>query len=109
MVNSRQKGKRGEREAAALLRSHGFEEARRSVQYSGREGTADLAGTLGYHVEVKNTGRCALPAWLEQVDRDRGQKPFLILWKQPGGRWLAIGDAKDVLPALSKKANDGNC
>lgn len=106
MVNSREKGKRGEREAVRLLRDTGFPDAERSVQYRGRAGTAaDVIGAGPWHVEVKNTAKAALPAWLEQVDRDRGDRPFLILWKQPGKRWLVIADAADVLPYLPKKDN----
>ena len=54
-VNSRQKGKRGEREAANFLRSIGFEDARRTQQYNG-EGLGDVIceeSLPRVHIEVK--------------------------------------------------------
>ena len=55
-TNSRQKGKRGEREAAAYLRELGFEDARRTQQYCGTEGNSDVVcpdSLPGLHIEVK--------------------------------------------------------
>ena len=51
-MNSNQKGKRGERELANLLREHGFEEARRGQQYNGIEGQ-DVVGIPRLHIECK--------------------------------------------------------
>ena len=42
---SRDKGKRGEREVALILREHGFE-ARRGQQYCGANGDADVVLSL---------------------------------------------------------------
>ena len=51
-VNSREKGKRGEREFAKLCRQYGYD-ARRSQQYAGGVDSADVVGLPGIHVEVK--------------------------------------------------------
>ena len=51
-VNSREKGKRGEREFAKLCRQYGYD-ARRSQQYAGGVDSADVVGLPGMHVEVK--------------------------------------------------------
>ena len=48
---NRNKGKKGEREFAQLLRDYGYP-ARRGAQYSGKTGQADVEGFPGYHVEV---------------------------------------------------------
>lgn len=52
----REKGKRGERELAGILRKYGFD-SRRGQQYSGANGDADVAGLPGIHVEVKRVER----------------------------------------------------
>ena len=51
-VNSREKGKRGEREFAKLCRQYGYD-ARRSQQYAGGVDSADVIGLPGVHIEVK--------------------------------------------------------
>lgn len=51
-MNSREKGKRGERELAGELRRHGYD-ARRGQQYCGANGDADVVGLPGLHIECK--------------------------------------------------------
>lgn len=69
--SSRAKGKRGELEVAHQFQSAGFPEARRAQQYSGiAEGTADVIGVPGLHVEVKRVERLNLAAAYEQSARD---------------------------------------
>ncbi len=54
----REKGKRGEREFAALAREHGFSAAR-GVQYSGRNNSPDVVidELPGLWPEIKRTER----------------------------------------------------
>ena len=59
MVDSRNKGKVGERELAKKLREYGFE-ARRGQQYCGADGSADVVGLEGVHIECKRTERLSL-------------------------------------------------
>ena len=69
---SRNKGKRGEREVADLLRSQGID-ARRSQQFCGLEQTADLTTSLdGVHCEVKRYARIGAVRFMEQAKRDAG-------------------------------------
>lgn len=89
-INSRQKGKRGEREAAAFLRSIGFETARRTMQYNG-EGVSDvMIETLpDLHIEVKfgyPITRFDLCTSLHeaaciQAEGDADGKVWVVLWK----------------------------
>ena len=51
-MNSRDKGARGEREAASLLREYGYD-ARRGQQFSGANGDADVVGLPDIHLEIK--------------------------------------------------------
>lgn len=50
-MNSRDKGKRGERELAAILKEYGYNEARRGQQYCGADGSADVIGLPGIERE----------------------------------------------------------
>lgn len=52
-MNSNQKGKKGERELAAILKSYGYEDSRRGQQYCGSNGDADVVGLPGIHIECK--------------------------------------------------------
>lgn len=57
-MNSRQKGKRGELAFSKLCREHGYD-TRRGQQYNGADGSADVIGLDGVHIEVK---------WVERLD-----------------------------------------
>lgn len=105
-LNSREKGKRGEREAAALLREAGFPKARRAQQYCGAAGTADVLVDAPFHVEVKNTARASLPEWIKQAYSDSGGKPWIILWKRSRDGWYVIAPADYILCSLAKVMKD---
>ena len=66
---SRDKGARGERELANILKSYGYE-ARRGQQFCGLNGDADVVGLPGVHIEVKRTERFKLYDAMEQAERD---------------------------------------
>lgn len=70
MINSKQKGKKGELELANLLKEYGFEKARRSQQYAGINGDADVVGLPGIHVECKRVERLNVSKALQQAQRD---------------------------------------
>lgn len=59
MTNSRQKGARGERELARILREYGYD-CRRGQQYCGANGDADVVGLEGIHIECKRVERLNL-------------------------------------------------
>ena len=98
---SRNKGKRGEREAAELLRAHGFQ-ARRGQQFSGSPDSPDIAHDIeGVFIEVKRTERLNVYAALEQAKQDRraGDIPC-VFHRQNGREWVAILPADDLLTIL---------
>ena len=68
-MNSRDKGKRGELEAARILREHGYE-ARRSQQYAGINNDADVVGLPDIHIEVKRVEKLNVDEALQQSIRD---------------------------------------
>ena len=73
-INSKQKGARYERELAKAFREYGFEEARRGVQYSGKQGEADDVVGLPYiHIEAKHVERLNLYEAIKQAERDANE------------------------------------
>lgn len=97
---SRDKGKRGERECAALLKSHGFD-ARRGQQFNGSDGSADVVGLPGFHVEVKRTEALRIYEAMGQAEDDArdGETP-LVLHRRNRKEWLAILKADDFLEMI---------
>jgi hypothetical protein len=70
-MNSRAKGARIEREAAKALEASLNVDARRSVQFCGRGGDADLQTTLeGVHFEVKGRAKHSVLRFYEQAEED---------------------------------------
>ena len=73
-INSKQKGARYERELAKAFREYGFEEARRGVQYSGKQGEADdVVGLPFIHIEAKHVERLNLYEAIKQAERDANE------------------------------------
>ena len=90
-MNSRQKGARGERELANVLKSYGYEDSRRGQQYCGSNGDADVVGLSGIHIECKRVEKLNLEKAMEQAEHDRKEqaavfhrkdrKPWLVTMK----------------------------
>lgn len=87
-INSRQKGARGERSFAKLLREHGYE-AERGVQYQGSPDSPDVVGLKGIHIEVKFTDKLRLYSAMAQSKRDAGKDEMpIVAHKRSRGEWL---------------------
>ncbi len=101
---SRDKGKRGEREIAALFRAHGFQ-AKRGQQFRGGPDSPDIIhDILGLHVEVKFREQVSVFAALEQVSRDAGYDGgspavFMRKLRKP---WIVVMDADDFLDLMEE-------
>ena len=97
---SRDKGKRGEREVAELLRDHGIP-ARRGVQYAGGPDAPDVVGFDGVHIEVKRAETLRLYPALEQALADRRPGDIATVWHRPSGRpWAVIMLAADFIALM---------
>ncbi len=96
-MNSNQKGKRGEREAAAFLREHGFAAAKRGQQFHGGPESADVDGVPDWHLEIKRTERLQLRDAVAQAAGDAGGKRWAVLHRWNNGKWLAVLLAEDWL------------
>ena len=88
-MNSRRKGKVGEREFAALLREHGFD-ARRGQQFSGSPDSPDVVSdALAWlHVEVKRVQNLNLTDACIQAEGDAGGKPWIVAHRRNHAPWL---------------------
>lgn len=91
---SRDKGKRGERDAAALLRELTGQDVRRRVRQ--HDGDADLVGLAGWSIEVKSyatTTPALVRTWwgqaVEQAKREGSCAP-LLLYRSNRRPWCAV-------------------
>lgn len=91
---SREKGKRGEREIASLLREYGYD-ARRGVQYKGGQDSPDVIGLPGTHIEVKRTERLNLYDALAQSKADAGDDMPIVLHRKNNSEWVVIQPLSD--------------
>ena len=103
---SQNKGKRGEREIAGILRDQGFENAMRTAQLQANSGHgADVIGVPGVHVEVKYQERLNVYAAFQQASQGAlpGEAP-MVCHRKSRHSWLATADLLVVL-AWIKAAN----
>lgn len=97
---SRDKGKRGEREFAMLLRDHGYE-GRRGVQYHGGPDSPDVTGLPGFHIEVKRVERLNLYDAMEQSEQDAdAHETPIVAHRKNGKKWLVVMRADDFFGLL---------
>lgn len=91
---SREKGKRGEREVASILRSYGYN-ARRGVQYQGGQDSPDVVGLPHIHIEVKRTERLDLYGALSQSKADAGDDMPVVIHRRNNCEWVVIQPLED--------------
>lgn len=95
-INSKKKGKRGELELAALLRSYGYE-TRRGVQYQGGQDSPDVVGLDGIHIEVKRQERLNIIEAMEQADKDSGENIPVVFHRKNRTPWLVTLHLDDFM------------
>ena len=97
-INSRDKGKRGERMWLDVCRANGFDKVRRTVQYCGNTGDAsDCIGLPNIHQEVKFVENLNVRKAYEQAMHDAkksGNLP-IVAWKKNNQPWLVTMSADD--------------
>lgn len=92
---SRDKGKRGERELAGILRGYGFD-AKRGVQYHGGPDSPDITGLPGVHIEVKRTEKLSLYDALAQSKADSGPGEMpVVMHRRNDCEWVVIQPLDD--------------
>ena len=96
--SARNKGKAGEREVVKILKEHGFLEARRTQQFSGKDGTADVEGIEGVHIEVKRQEKLNIEKWHQQACEDaRDDEIPIVVFRRSGQPWRVVMDLSDFL------------
>lgn len=99
MVNGKKKGKAGELEVVRLCKAEGYD-VHRSAQYCGNseEGTADVVGLPGIHIEVKRVEHLNLDDALAQAARDAGKTTGhipVVFHRKNGTGWKVTMGADD--------------
>lgn len=105
MTNSRRKGKRIELQASKELMKNLGCEARRSQQYCGEAGDADLITDIPRtHFEVKGVERLNIYKAIEQAESDKKYHDIpIVLHKKNGKQFLLtvyledIGDLVEII------------
>ena len=97
-INSRAKGKRNELLLAHQLSKYGYE-ARRSQQYAGINGDADVVGVPHLHIECKAVQRLNLDKAFAQSVRDAkdGEIP-VVMHRKDRGAWNITMRLDDFMP-----------
>lgn len=103
---SRDKGKRGERELANILKEHGFE-ARRGQQFCGTSGDADVIGIPGIHIECKRVERLNISEAMNQSRRDAKETEIpTVFHRRNNEKWLVTMGLEDFLSILKGDQNE---
>lgn len=92
---SREKGKRGEREFAAVCASKGFK-ARRGQQFCGSNGDADVVGLPGIHIECKRVEALNIYTAIAQSTHDaKNDELPIVAHRKNNCKWLITMEAGD--------------
>ena len=92
---SRDKGARGERELAGILRDYGFKTLR-GQQYCGLYGDADVIGLPGIHIECKRVEKLNLYDAVSQSVRDCKDKELpSVMHRKNSCDWLVTMKLSD--------------
>ena len=95
MTNSNQKGKRGEREWSSFCKEQGYN-TKRSQQYCGANGDADVIGIEGLHMEVKRVERLNITdAVVQAINDARGGEIPIVAHRKNNCKWLVTMTAED--------------
>lgn len=96
-MNSKQKGNRGERELAKVLREYGYD-CRRGQQYSGANGDADVVGLPMIHIECKRVEKLNIYSAMAQSIHDKrdGEYPA-VFHRRNNCEWLVTMRLEDFI------------
>ncbi len=107
MINSRQKGKRGERMWRDELRAQGFT-ARRGQQYAGGIESPDVVceELKNLHMECKFVQNLNLDKACEQAEKDSRGKRYIVAHKKNNKPWR-VTMSSDTFFALLRDGMEG--
>lgn len=93
----REKGARGERQAAKAMTETLGVLVERTRQFKGSPHSADLEGVNGLHLEVKRTERFSLYPSMEQAESQAGEDCPVVLHRRNSKRWVVVMYLHDFL------------
>jgi Holliday junction resolvase len=107
MINSRQKGKRGERDWRDQLRAEGFT-ARRGQQYAGGIESPDVVceELKNLHMECKFVENLNLDKACEQATKDSGGKRWIVAHRKKNKPWR-VTMSSDTFFAILRDGMEG--
>ena len=96
-TNGKRKGKEGELELAHKLREYGYD-GKRSVQYNGKDGQADVLGLPHIHIECKRQERLNVYDAIDQAKRDakNGDMPT-VFHRKNRCNWLVTMELDEFM------------
>lgn len=101
MTNSRAKGARGELDWCKFLKGLGID-ARRSQQYCGTGGDADVISDLPIHWEVKRQETVQIHKWMDQAVNDATDAIPAVAHRKNRTGWLVTLRAEDFVEIVRK-------
>lgn len=103
-INSRRKGKTGELSLAHELQKYGYD-CRRSQQFCGANGDADVVGLKGIHIECKRVENLNLGKAMEQSINDarEGEMPC-VFHKKNRKPWYVTMKLEDWIKLYDRKS-----
>jgi hypothetical protein len=108
VINSKQKGKRGELLWRNELKQAGYTSAYRSQQFCGSNSDADVIcpELPQYHFEVKCVEKLNLHTAMTQAIRDCGGKIPIVAHKKNRGKFLVTMQAEDFLRLVNESKGE---
>lgn len=99
-INSKDKGKRGERAWKEMLEKYGWEARRTGFHQSqqGHDAPDVTCEALPAHWEVKSAKKCLIGPWMDQAANDA--KPYqmpIVAWKPDRKDWVVMLNAEYLL------------
>lgn len=105
-MNSRMKGKAGELELTKVLKRYGYKDCRRSQQYCGASGDADVVGLPGIHAECKRVEKLNIYQAVTQAQADCKENKLPTVFhrknRQPWLVTMTIDDWMKLYKAAGK-------
>ena len=96
-MNSKNKGSRGERELAAILREHGYD-SHRGQQFAGGIDSPDVTGLPGIHIECKRVENLNIHKAYAQAVRDADGKAIpAVFHRRNREPWMVTINLEDFM------------
>lgn len=118
MTNGKRKGKDGELELARLFRDNSYIDAKRSQQFCGKAGDADVIGVPNLHIEVKRRKVFDVKSSLTQAKEDAKEGTLPVVFHRGDRKpWIAVMEwevfekiykSSDKLLRIIAKSNKNN-